>query len=75
MALEQEFQTARKNGYQGTRIQFKKLRAINCLEWAEVYLTSAINDTSFDDKKTMDDIRKEKQKLRKLIKKIQELEV
>ena len=75
MALEQEFQTARKNGYQGTRTQFFKLQAINKAEWLDVYLTQLSIATNFDDDEKRQEIRKIQNKVDKLTKEIQELEV
>jgi galactitol-specific phosphotransferase system IIB component len=75
MALEREFQTARKNGYQGTRTQFFKLQAINKAEWLDVYLTSLSIATNFEDDKKRQEISKILNNLNKLMKEIQELEV
>ena len=75
MALEREFQTAIKNGYQGTRTQFFKLQAINKTEWLDVYLTSLSIATNFEDDTKRQEISKILNNLNKLMKEIQELEV
>lgn len=75
MALEQEFQTAKKNGFQGTKTQFFKLQAINKAEWLNIYLTSLKIVTNFEDEIKGQEINKIQKKVRKLIKEIKELGV
>lgn len=75
MALEREFQTAIKNGYQGTRTQFFKLQAMNKAEWLDVYLTSLSIIAGFEDDAKRQEISKILNNLNKLMKEIQELEV
>ena len=75
MALEQEFQTAKKNGFQGTKTQFFKLQAINKAEWLNIYLTSLKIVTNFEDEIKGQEINKIQKKVRKLIKEIKDLGV
>lgn len=65
MTLEQEFKTARKNGFQGTRTQFFKLQVLNKAEWLDIYLTSLRIATNFDDSTKCQETKKIQEKVKK----------
>lgn len=75
MALNREFKTAIENGYQGTKVQFCKLKAINSLDFAELYCTCININLPYAEKDKFNKIEKIKKEIKKIQQKIQEIEI
>lgn len=75
MTLNQEFKIAIENGYQGTKTQFCKLKAVSSLSFAELYCTCININLPYGDKVNFNKIEKIKKEIRKIQQKIQEIEI
>lgn len=75
MTLEEDFQTAIKNGFQGTKAQFFKLKLVQTLNWADVYITKIGIETDIEQTAKRIKLQKAKDKIHNLYKEIQEIEV
>lgn len=75
MTLEQEFQEAKRLGYIGTEAQFFKFKLLKNLDWADVYITKIGIETDIEQTEKRIKLQKAKDKIQKLYKEIQEIEV
>lgn len=75
MSLEQEFKEAKQLGYKGTEAQFFKFKLLKNLDWSDVYITKISIETHIEQTEKRIKLQKVKDKIQKLYKELQEIEI